>query len=535
MARATSGRLVAGLPALLTLGVAALHLPFPLHGDQAFTLVGARLLDHGGTLYVDFWDIRQPGEIWFVWLAGRLFGLSEFGMHLFEVIWMMTAAYTAQAVAREVVTRRWLAALAPLTTIGLYYAHATRWELTQPEALVALPLSLCLLVALRDRHASTQAATIRRWLLFGLAAGIVAVFKLLLLAVPLSILAVSIVFRLREGEPGRLVLNRLLPSLGGMASVALLVIAHFWSRNALDELYWATVVAPAQSIAEIPRAPYRRLVHSASWFVSIFLPALPLIWLGTRRRRASLEIWLIGAWSSTALAVILLQRFHYWPYHFQLFLLPAGLLVLRGTDAALDRWAPDPAAERAIAGLLVAPLLLSATVPVGRKMMALYDAVDSGLPVGQAYRERMSPDYAAFREAAAAISGPQSQPGPIFVFGNPQVLFYSGRQQAIPLRGWATYQLLDRQWALFAPQLERARPAYIFIGDGNWSAIERRSPATVSLLRSRYKVVWKSGAGEWHELIGSQPERTGPSLVSPLPVPAGSFPGRLQLEADGGK
>ena len=57
--------------------LASIHLPYPFAGDQALFLLGAAALDRGEVLYVDFWDIKQPGIYLFFWLTAApvwLFG-----------------------------------------------------------------------------------------------------------------------------------------------------------------------------------------------------------------------------------------------------------------------------------------------------------------------------------------------------------------------------------------------------------------------------------------------------------------------------
>jgi hypothetical protein len=51
-----------GLALLVTLGLGALHVAYPFSADQSQTLLGAQALERGGTLYVDLWDLRQPGQ-----------------------------------------------------------------------------------------------------------------------------------------------------------------------------------------------------------------------------------------------------------------------------------------------------------------------------------------------------------------------------------------------------------------------------------------------------------------------------------------
>jgi hypothetical protein len=77
------------LPLIIVAALASIHLPYPFAGDQTLFLLGAAALDRGEVLYVDFWDIKQPGIYLFFWLAGRLFGFSKIGVHLLELIWQL--------------------------------------------------------------------------------------------------------------------------------------------------------------------------------------------------------------------------------------------------------------------------------------------------------------------------------------------------------------------------------------------------------------------------------------------------------------
>ena len=80
------------LLAVLALGL--IHLPYPFNWDPSLFTLGAQRLAAGGVLYRDFWDLKQPGIYWFCAVAGRFFGFSEPGVHLFELLWMMAFALT---------------------------------------------------------------------------------------------------------------------------------------------------------------------------------------------------------------------------------------------------------------------------------------------------------------------------------------------------------------------------------------------------------------------------------------------------------
>ena len=67
----------AAIAVTLIAGLGALKLLTPLDGDQALFLYFAQAIDNGERLYVDVWDMKQPGVFWFYWLGGRIFGSSR--------------------------------------------------------------------------------------------------------------------------------------------------------------------------------------------------------------------------------------------------------------------------------------------------------------------------------------------------------------------------------------------------------------------------------------------------------------------------
>src|SRR4051812_3485729 len=119
------------LPLVVVAVLAGIHLPYPFAGDQALFLLGAAALDRGEVLYVDFWDIKQPGIYLFFWLAGHLFGFSEVGVHLLELSWQGVFTIVLIATLRSYYEIPWLSSLVPLATISPYYCFAAGHLLTQ--------------------------------------------------------------------------------------------------------------------------------------------------------------------------------------------------------------------------------------------------------------------------------------------------------------------------------------------------------------------------------------------------------------------
>lgn len=96
------------------LGVVALtgiiNLYRPLYGDSALFLLAAEGMSRGDVLYVDFWDNKQPGIFAFYYVAGRLFGFTAPGLHLFELCWMLWFSVVLCIALRPCLRWRWLGA-----------------------------------------------------------------------------------------------------------------------------------------------------------------------------------------------------------------------------------------------------------------------------------------------------------------------------------------------------------------------------------------------------------------------------------------
>src|SRR5690606_12764308 len=86
----------------------------PFDGDQSiFALVGETIAS-GGRIYVDYWDVKQPGIFLFFAAAGSLFGFTSWGIHLFELIYWFVASLIIWRLMVPMLANRWLASSVPL-------------------------------------------------------------------------------------------------------------------------------------------------------------------------------------------------------------------------------------------------------------------------------------------------------------------------------------------------------------------------------------------------------------------------------------
>ncbi|HET9325277.1 MAG TPA: hypothetical protein VFQ05_00730, partial [Candidatus Eisenbacteria bacterium] len=248
--------------------IGATRIPEPFDGDQALFTLMARALHRGATLYVDVWDNKQPGIFLFYWLAGRVFGFSEIGVHLLELLYQLVTAALLMWVMQRELRQPVFACVAGFLSVGSFYLGATGWHLGQVEGLVGLPMLVS--VALASQAAASPVERRTRMLAAGVAAGVVTIFKLMLAPLPALAWLVAYMVRHSEERPSgvRFFRDWLLPAITGTG--LLLGGTALWTafRGGLEELLWASFTYPVLAAAEFPRAPWARLGESALWFVS---------------------------------------------------------------------------------------------------------------------------------------------------------------------------------------------------------------------------------------------------------------------------
>jgi hypothetical protein len=495
------------LPLIVVAVLGGIHLPYPFAGDQALFLLGAGALERGEVLYVDFWDIKQPGIYLFFWLAGHLFGFSEIGVHFLELVWQGLFTIVLIATLRPYYEIPWLSSLVPLATIGPYYCSAAGHLLTQVEILVPLPLFLCLWLTCYPWE--TVRASKLAYFASGCCAATVAVFKLILLPIPVSFWVASAVWAIYRTNHtiGIVLLERLPPFVIGAAGVFAVLTIWFASNGALPDFLWTNFRYPVEAVATTTDIrDWERLLFSAGWFTSIFAPWLPFTFLGMTIRRGDrrdlMTIQLV-LWLVIGTALIVAQRLSWWSYHFLLLIVQAGVLAIRGIDVVARVLSRDGKAEHRSMALIAAMLVYSASAAglqsLFTKVQPLVDLVWLGKTNLVGYRGWVEPEYYRIWENTRFLVEPGALPGPTYVFGNPNYYLLAGRTQAIPIHGWAVY-LLPWQRERQAEQLAASRPPYIFTGPQVDQLTFDRTPKLKDWIDQNYVPLRKNNEGTWYQL-----------------------------------
>ncbi len=484
--------------------IGAVNLYYPLGPDQAIIFYGSKLLDQGAIYYAEYWDNKQPGLYVFYLLAGRAFGFSEFGIHLFELLWLLAFTAVLMVTLRGAFRLRWLSAFVPVATIGVYYGMAGENQLTQLEFLVSLPLFAQVLCLLKShRHPRAMPAL---YFVSGLMAGVAVLFKMLLapLCVGLWLVALAYQFRTHGFGLAALFVRAVLPATLGVAltlgSVVLLYV--YWGH--LDDLIWSTLVYPPQALASSPPSSPSRLVSAAGFFLAGFAPwalfalIAAVSWFRSRRD-------LLGAlmltWLVIGVVLFFVQRFSWWEYHTLLVLFPAGLLAVLGIDR-LVAWASGEnraGAARTAAFAFVLALSASASLTGGLIEKAKPLLANSVIkPMGVAYYQaQVSEHYGLMRRGVRFLKSPDALPGPVYAFGNAMVHEFSGRASA--------HRTVGSSWEFFLPEqiddilqsLDRQRVPYVFVDRQDTKLFYLR-PKVRAYLFARYTRHQTDGSGTWY-------------------------------------
>jgi hypothetical protein len=534
-----------------------LTLAWPFWGDQALFTLYSREMTQGAVLYRDVFDVKQPGIFLFYAAGGLLFGFTEIGMHVFELVYWLTFSVCALVILRPYFATRWAPPLVPVFTVGAYYFGAGLLDIGQVEILVAFPILLAWWLI--DRADPTTTRGVRRYVAAGLAAAVVVMLKHLYLLIVIAFLAYAALRSRRGGTSTRDLGRALTAFVISLAAPLILVLLYFAYHGQLGRIWWAYFeMAPAAQLLTPRRFDYLKL--GMRRFLIAYAPLTILAVLGSiyvvRHRSGPQRDLAVGMllWGVVgAFAFIGLQG---WPeYKWALFTVPLGTLGVLGVDSlvalsgqcrwtvrpvglavgaalgiasfaagadaqeiqtrlllsiviggctaiAVERLLGRPVACRRALHVLVATLAVSvglAAIPPGEKLRLLSDH-DFALTADSRTRlqHTVNPSYKAVDRDLAVLQRGVVLPGPFYVFGDPILLFRANREQAVPILGWGPEFLDDRAWRQLDSDLRATVPPYIVVDGYMESYIRKRCPALIEFIESRYEIAFTGDNGRWY-------------------------------------
>jgi hypothetical protein len=468
-----------------------LNLPYPFHGDQSLFLLMAEQLDRGAVLYRDTWDVKQPGIYVFYLAAGRVFGFSEIGVHLFEIAYWLIFSLIVVAAMRNRIHTPIALGLAPVLIVGSYYLGSRPSHLTQVEGLVGFPLFLATWLA----NSSSRQRSDLRLILAGVAGGFVLMFKLILLPIVATVWLPALIKERRQSIRTTGLLSI------GVGIIVLPFIAYIVRHDIVDLVAWTTFVYPLEAVGTEERSMYQ-LLRSVGWFGIFFFA--PLVLAATRlfvfRSRLDHITIALLAWIVAAVPVTLLQI--WWGYHFLIFAVPVGLLAAEGLDRLAMGWRILGWRSWVLLLVVLAGPTASATYKTQR--LATHRFAIASTDRSQ-FQTSLHPGYKEMLDEVAFLHASESVGGSIFVFGNPRYQALSGRRAAIALNGWSPEYWSAEMWQWALDDLETAHPAYIFVSASTENLMAERSPPLAEFLELRYQVTRAGPSGTWYARVKESP------------------------------
>ncbi len=474
-----------------------INLPMPFWGDQALFVLFARELDSGSVLYRDVWDVKQPGIYWFYWVAGRLFGFHEIGVHLLELLWLLALSWVLMRTGRSYLRHPLAVLCLPLLTVGAYYMTVRARMMTQVESLIALPIYLASWFSLGRPQAWRSRCGL---FVSGLLGAGVASLKLLLTPIVGAFWLAALALRLREARAGdRLAesVRFLLPVLAGVSVPVLGYGAYLSTTGTLELVWWTWFVHPAEVVEHLV-AEKSKAILALGWFARSFAPAVLLasiavgasIWR-RQRDRFSLAALL---WLTLGLLLIAVQVM-WWYYYLLLLAVPLGMLAAMGLDRAIQ-------SPRAVWIGVVTCVLAAMTLPIAtlwkKTDLLLRHDLAIHLEDRHAYQSEIHPPHRELLAEAKFIRGHTRSGERAYVFGNPALLHLADLRPAIAINGWTVAEWTPQVGRGVAAQLSETKPEYIFAQAWTEPGIRTDHPDLGQLFETSYVLVRSVALGAWY-------------------------------------
>lgn len=491
--------------------IALLSLRDGFSGDQALFLIYAKAIDNGAVLYKDVWDIKQPAIIVFYFVAGKLFGFTEIGIHLMEIIYWLCLSLIMILGLRSYFKNPLFAAITPLFTIGIYYSVSGSLHLTQAESLVGFPLFICFWFCQKFLEDPDK-----KYYLFlsGLFGGIVLTFKLMFIAI---LFAFWICFFLycfftlfkKNGKQTTLLIGLLL--LGSIIPIASVII-YFAYNGALHELWYTTFVYPYNAVIEITTMRNRNqvLMDGLEWsfksyfpvvsltFIYLLLNALSLFYGWRHNLKFSLSrenFFFIGLiiWSFSGFTVILIQRLSWWEYHYSLLMLPLGILAVKGVEELLEKIkANNKFRGKTPAFILLAVLIILLFIPTARRLVHKVGQANQIETIEIGDRKfgvtgSALEDYKSISADVALLKKEKSKTS-IFVVSNPLYYYLSDSPPLFSSNGAMSDMFTDFEWKRLNLELSQKLPNYIVVEHQYLQMIKEKDPYFINTLNESYSI-----------------------------------------------
>jgi len=483
--------------------IGLIHIPSPLFGDQAFFLLGAKEMNEGLVLYQDFWDIKQPGIFIFYLAAGKAFGFTAIGIHIFELCYWLCFSILLVWFLRKFNYFKYdiLTYLAPLMIVGTYYSNSSVQSLTQVEALVSFPI---LLVLIFNKLYIESNKRKMLWLfLSGVAGGLVVFFKFIFAPILIAFWIGILISNIRNHVSYTKIAVNILIISAGVITFWIPFGLYCYHHNIVQLCYYTFIKLPPLVLEYGKIKSFHHLFNSIYYFFSkisflLILSFISIIYI--RKKPILINLWL---WLVLGIIVILLQKNSWYTYHFQLLYLPVVLLALYTSDRIIEKLQLFKFLIKLKLNFIIAFFLLLINgftfFILSGKINKLHQynyAISAGNRI--AYWNSNIDNERAYRVSQYLNSLDQKRCS-IFVVNDPLIYYYTQRNQATAQSGWSMQLFVPGQLEILFKELVNTVPCYIFIRREFLPYFETRGIEIYSWMKKNYIISNSSSDGIWYK------------------------------------
>lgn len=489
-----------------------LHLHYPFNEDQALFMYAAREMTDGAQMYREFWDMKQPGIYWWYLAVGSIFSFDAVGLRWMDVVWSLCVAGVLWAAVRQ---RGALAAvLAPCFGFASFYGRASINQFSQVEWIVGGPIAVVLWCVGVESKPGKERATAGRYAIAGAMLAIVALFKTMLVILPMAVIVTAIAHaRWKDRiDGGSLIRWRVAPMFAGCLFTLLPVVIWMQLNGTLTEALWTAFVYPGIAVREYEHNTILRLLGSTRWFLIGTVALVPwAAWAAFNglRHRSRLEL-LCTAWCAGAMIVIPMQVLSFWDYHFDLLFLPLGVLAALGFVDALYRLGSTKNLRyrQAAIALMIISVLINFGWPLGRKVVKVFAAMPFTAASQSALDNSLDARLSEYKESVEAVRGIAGEQDRIVVWGDARMHFMLQRRPVIEINGSTFY--LARQLEQVVSEIREKKPKLIYLSKERDRMTYHGGGILPITIKEMYEPAYDNRFGTWYRLRSGAIVKTTP-------------------------
>jgi 4-amino-4-deoxy-L-arabinose transferase-like glycosyltransferase len=441
------------LIAAVVFGATSLLYPLTDWDQASATLLGETIL-RGGAPYVDAWNVKAPGIYFLYALKLLLFGKSDVGLRVFDLLWQTVTALVIAAIATRVFAQARAGALAGVAYLAAYYA-TSYWTWAEADGFLTLPLALGMLALLRAQE-SDRAGW---WVFAGAGVGAAVLIKLAFGLIGVAMLAVA--WQAPPRSAARAVLRWACLAVGLTAPLAICA-AYLAAKGSWHEFVATQFVLAPQVTARLrellPPSCILQRAGAIALGPAYLLAAVAIVSFVDAARRGEMGMTRVAMmwWLLVGLITLVLHG-AYLPYHFLPLIAPAAILsagpVADGLWAAPSQRSRRTARVAALAGVAFFLLLpLWKTAARAREMIQWISH---------------PPGLSDWGEVAWHIRAHSAADDAILVWGNAPVVYLLSERR--PASRFIVTLFLQTEWRgvdyrrTFEEEFRRNQPRFVVV------------------------------------------------------------------------